>query len=94
MWGWLLSYLEGLVLEEILPDDRFEQMAELCREGRAAAGLVLLHIDCQLPLPYVHLVCLITNVYQVTVISCSSDIFQFSFMVQALDSQISLSYAE
>jgi len=64
VWGWLLSYLEGLVLEEILPDDRFEQMAELCREGRAAAGLVLLHIDCQLPLPYVHLVCLMTNVYQ------------------------------
>jgi len=64
VWGWLLSYLDKLLVDEVLPDDRFEQMAEICREGRAAASLVLLHIDCQLPLPYVHLVCLMTNLYQ------------------------------
>jgi len=64
VWGWILSYLQAAMQEGILPDDRLEHFTEICRAGRRASGLTMLHIRCQLPLPYVHLICIVVNLYQ------------------------------
>jgi len=64
VWGWILSYLQAAMEAEILPDDRLEHFTEICRAGRQASGSVMLHIRCQLPLPYVHLICIVVNLYQ------------------------------
>merc|ERR1719445_1638401 len=63
----MLSYLSAMSDPDrggILPDDRFEHFAEICRAGRRACSLTALHIRCQLPLPYVHLICIVINLYQ------------------------------
>lgn len=66
VWGWIISYLHKSIVEDkILPEDRLEHFTEICREGRAASSLVSLHLECQLPLPYVHLIALVINLYQV-----------------------------
>jgi len=65
VWGWIISYLHKCIEDQILPDDRLEHFTEICREGRAASSLVSLHLECQLPLPYVHLIALVINLYQV-----------------------------
>eukprot|EP00493_Phyllostaurus_siculus_P025428 UN25772 len=62
VWVWVLTYMQQLIEAEQF-DDRFEQITEICREARRAGGCCMLHIDCQLPLPYVHLICLMTNLY-------------------------------
>jgi len=71
VWGWIISYLEFCMHpqagqdEALIPDDRLEQLTDICREGRNASSLVSLHLECQLPLPYVHLIALVVNLYQV-----------------------------
>jgi hypothetical protein len=65
VWGWIISYLHKSIEDKTLPEDRLEHFTEICREGRAASSLVSLHLECQLPLPYVHLIALVINLYQV-----------------------------
>jgi len=73
VWGWIISYLEHCMHSQagdpnedpLIPDDRLEQLTDICREGRNASSLVSLHLECQLPLPYVHLIALVVNLYQV-----------------------------
>lgn len=65
VWAWLLSYLVHLTEKDVMPFDLFEFSAEIARQGRAAGNLVLTHIETPLPLPYVHLVCIMVNLYQV-----------------------------
>lgn len=67
IWSWLLAYLQELMKKDLIPKERYSQFTEICRTGRKSANLVLTHLECQLPLPYVHLVCFITNVYQFTI---------------------------
>lgn len=68
VWSWILSFLQYAIENGELPEEAgesFEHFAEICRGGRKASSLVTLHIECQLPLPYVHLICFVINLYQV-----------------------------
>jgi len=71
VWGWILSYIESCTAKGILPEDRLVHFTDMCREGRKACGLITLHLTCQLPLPYVHLICIVINLYQ-TVLAFTS----------------------
>jgi len=80
VWGWIISYLHKSIVEDkILPEDRLEHFTEICREGRAASSLVSLHLECQLPLPYVHLIALVINLYQVVLALAMGIICAVSF---------------
>eukprot|EP00493_Phyllostaurus_siculus_P008000 UN08093 len=68
--------MESLTTKESV----LEKLTDICREGKKCTSTVALYLECQLPLPYVHLISWVINLYQVTlaivsgmIVACALD---------------------